>query len=61
MRRKTFDALATSIGLVLAVILLAAGGLLLWGHSFVNSEVSQPALGPEDRLPGQREPGHQGS
>ena len=26
MRRKTFDALATSIGLVLAVILLAAGG-----------------------------------
>ncbi len=40
MRRKTFDALATSIGLVLAVILLAAGGLLLWGHSFVNSEVA---------------------
>jgi hypothetical protein len=40
MRRKTFDALATTVGLVLAVILLAAGGLLLWGHSFVNSEVA---------------------
>jgi hypothetical protein len=39
MRRKTFDALATTIGLVLAIILLAAGGLLMWGHSFVNSEV----------------------
>jgi hypothetical protein len=39
MRRKTFDALATTIGLVLAVILLAAGGLLMWGHSFVNGEV----------------------
>jgi hypothetical protein len=39
MRRKTFDVLATSVGLVLAVILLAAGGLLLWGHSFVSSEV----------------------
>ena len=39
MRRKTFDALATTVGLVLAVILLAAGGLLMWGHSFVNSEV----------------------
>jgi len=39
MRRKTFDALATTIGLVLAVVLLAAGGLLMWGHSFVNSEV----------------------
>ena len=39
MRRKTFDALATTVGLVLAVILLAAGGLLMWGHSFVNGEV----------------------
>ncbi len=39
MRRKTFDALATTVGLVLAVVLLAAGGLLMWGHSFVTSEV----------------------
>ncbi len=39
MRRRTFDALATTVGLVLAVILLAAGGLMLWGHSFVNSQV----------------------
>lgn len=40
MRRKTFDALATSIGLVLAAILLAAGGLLTWGHSFIDGQVS---------------------
>jgi hypothetical protein len=39
MRRKTFDLLATTVGLVLAVILLAAGGLLMWGHSFVSGEV----------------------
>ena len=39
MRRRTFDLLATTVGLVLAVILLAAGGLLMWGHSFVNGEV----------------------
>jgi hypothetical protein len=39
MRRKTFDLLATVTGLSLAVILLVAGGLLLWGHSFVNNEV----------------------
>ena len=39
MRRRTFDALATTVGLVLAVILLAAGGLLMWGHSFVDSQV----------------------
>ena len=39
MRRKTFDALLTLTGLVLAVILAVAGGLLAWGNSFVNSQV----------------------
>jgi hypothetical protein len=39
MRRKTFDALLTSAGLVLAVVLVIAGGLLLWAHSFVNNQV----------------------
>jgi hypothetical protein len=39
MRRKTFDALATMAGLVLAVVLLVGGGLLLWGHNFVSDQV----------------------
>lgn len=39
MRRRTFDALAVAAGLVIAAILLVAGGLLTWGHSFVNNEV----------------------
>ena len=39
MRRKTFDLLAVIGGLVLAVVLLVAGGLLLWGHSFVTDQV----------------------
>lgn len=39
MRRKTFDALATMAGLVVAVVLLVAGGLLLWGHSVVDNQV----------------------
>jgi hypothetical protein len=39
MRRKTFDALLTSAGLVLAIVLVAAGGLLLWAHSFVDNQV----------------------
>lgn len=39
MRRKTFDALATAAGLVLAAVLLIAGVLLMWGHSFVDSQV----------------------
>jgi hypothetical protein len=38
MRRKTFDALLATGGLVVAVILAIAGGLALWGHNFaVNS------------------------
>ena len=39
MRRRTFDALATMAGFVLVAVLLIAGGLLTWGHSFVASEV----------------------
>jgi hypothetical protein len=39
MRRKTFDVLVASAGLLLAVVLLAAGGLLTWAHSFVDNQV----------------------
>lgn len=39
MRRKTFDALLGLGGLVVAVVLAIAGGLLLWGHNFATSNV----------------------
>jgi hypothetical protein len=39
MRRKTFDAILTAGALVLAVVLLVAGGLLTWGSNFVTKEV----------------------
>jgi hypothetical protein len=39
MRRKTLDALLTTGGLVVAAVLLIAGGLLTYGHSFVHNEV----------------------
>jgi hypothetical protein len=39
MRRRTFDALASIGGLVLAVVLAIGGGLLVWGHNFVGNEV----------------------
>jgi len=39
MRRRTFDALATTAGLVLAVVLAIGGGLLLWGHSVISNDV----------------------
>ena len=39
MRRRAFDALAVTAGLLIAGLLLVAGGLLTWGHNFVTSEV----------------------
>src|SRR5262252_881523 len=40
MRRRTFDVLASSAGLLLAIVLAVAGALLIWAYSFVNSQVS---------------------
>jgi hypothetical protein len=39
MSRKVFDVLTSTGGLIGVVVLLVAGGLLAWGHSFVNSNV----------------------
>jgi hypothetical protein len=39
MSRKVFDVLTSTGGLALAVVLVVAGGLLVWGHSYVNSNV----------------------
>ena len=39
MRRRTFDALVSGAGLLLVAVLLVAGALLTWGHSFANSQV----------------------
>lgn len=40
MRRRTLDALLTTGGLVLAILLLVAGGLLTWAHVFINDQVT---------------------
>jgi hypothetical protein len=39
MRRKTFDALVSSAGLLLTAVLVVAGILLTWGYSFANNQV----------------------
>ena len=39
MSRKVFDKLTSAAGVVAVVVLLAAGGLLMWGYSFTNSSV----------------------
>ena len=39
MRRKSFDALVSAAGLMLATVLLAASGLMFWAHSFIDDNV----------------------
>ncbi len=39
MRRRIFDVLTSAVGLVLVVVLLVAGGLLMWGYSYTHNNV----------------------
>jgi hypothetical protein len=39
MDRRFVDYLVSSAGLVVAVVLLAAGGLMVWGHVYINNQV----------------------
>jgi hypothetical protein len=39
MRRKTFDMIAAAGGAMLAIVLVAAGALGLWGYNYANSNV----------------------
>jgi hypothetical protein len=40
MRRKSFDALVSAGGVLLAVVLVVAGALAFWGYSYANNTVS---------------------
>jgi hypothetical protein len=39
MQRKVFDRMLTTIGVVLAGLLLVAGGLATWAHEFIDNQV----------------------
>ena len=39
MSRRVFDILTSSAGVIIVVVLVIAGGLLTWGHSFASSNV----------------------
>jgi hypothetical protein len=56
MRRRTFDALASVAGLVLAAVLVVAGGLALWGHNFTDSQVSSQLAAQKIVFPARANP-----
>jgi hypothetical protein len=39
MSRKTIDRVVSSAGLLIADVLLAAGGLMVWGHVYIDHQV----------------------
>ena len=39
MNRKVVDYLVSSAGIVIAVVLLAVGGLMVWGHVYIDNQV----------------------
>ena len=41
MNRKSFDKIASTIGLLLAVVLISAGALLQWGGNFALNQVKE--------------------
>lgn len=57
MRRRTLDALLTAGGLVLAVVLLVSGGLLVWGHNFINGQVHDQLAAQKIFFPDKGSPG----
>jgi hypothetical protein len=56
MRRKTFDLLESTGGLVIAAVLLIAGGLLTWGYSFANSQVHDQLVAQKIVFPAKSNP-----
>jgi hypothetical protein len=51
MSRKVFDKLTSAGGVVAVVVLVVAGALLTWGHSFVSSNVHDQLAQQEITFP----------
>lgn len=56
MRRKTFDSLLSAGGVIITVVLLLAGGLLMWGHNFANDNVRSQLAEQQIFVPAQGSP-----
>ncbi len=51
MSRRVFDVLASTVGVVIVVVLLVAGGLLTWGSSYTKSNVRSQLAAQEIFFP----------
>ncbi len=55
MQRKVFDKITSGVGAALVAILLVTGGLLVWGHSFAQSNVHNQLAQQQVYFPKQSE------
>src|SRR5438477_13082291 len=53
MKRRTFDVIASSIGLGLAALLIVAGGLLTWANTFAHGQVRDQLVAQQIYFPDQ--------
>ncbi|HUY98020.1 MAG TPA: hypothetical protein VMW47_10460 [Verrucomicrobiae bacterium] len=56
MRRRTFDALLTSVGAILTLTLIVAGSLLMWGAVFSQNEVHSQLVSQRIYFPANHSP-----
>jgi len=51
MKRRAFDRITSTVGLLLAAILFVGGGLLTWGGTFANNQVKDQLAAQKITLP----------
>ena len=56
MQRKSFDKLVSWIGLTLAALLVVAGSLLTWAHSYIHNEVHSQLSAQQIHFPAKGSP-----
>lgn len=56
MKRRTFDRLASLVGLGLAALLIVAGSLLTWAHNFTQDEVHNQLAAQQIYFPKANDP-----
>jgi hypothetical protein len=56
MRRRTFDSLVSIAGLLLVGVLVVAGGLLTWGHNYIDHQVSSQLSAQKITFPAANSP-----
>jgi hypothetical protein len=56
MKRRTFDVLASMVGLGLAALLIVAGSLLTWAHNFVQDQIHTQLVAQKVYFPPSSDP-----